>query len=299
MTEKIVTNSIEVNTNDGSAAKDLDALAAERNQKARQGGLKKYRDKLPDQKKLFVRDRLNLLLDPGSFVEDWLLANWNNPELAADGVVIGFGKIDGRRVAVMANDSTVKAGSWGAKTVAKILHIQEKALEYKIPLFYLVDSAGARITDQVEMFPGERHAGRIFYNEVRMSGIIPQVCMLFGPSAAGGAYIPAFCDIVIMVEGNASMYLGSPRMAEMVIGEKVQPGGNGRGADALHRKRLRRYAGQDRGRSYRRGPPLYGLFPAQLAATHAAWPSQTRPWPESRFPKSCRSTRTKPLICST
>ena len=84
-----------------------------------------------------------------------------------------------------------------------------------------MDSAGARITDQIEMFPGRRGAGRIFYNQVKLSGKVPQICLLFGPSAAGGAYIPAFCDIVIMVEGNASMYLGSPRMAEMVIGEKV------------------------------------------------------------------------------
>ena len=82
-----------------------------------------------------------------------------------------------------------------------------------------MDSAGARITDQAELFPGRRGAGRIFYNQVRLSGKVPQVCCLFGPSAAGGAYIPAFTDIVIMVEGNASMYLGSPRMAEMVIGE--------------------------------------------------------------------------------
>ncbi len=199
----------------------MNDVLEERTRKALGGGSKKYRDKLPEQKKLFVRDRLNLLLDPGSFVEDNLLANWNTAELAADGVVIGFGKIAGRRVALMANDSTVKAGSWGAKTVQKILHIQEKAMQYQIPMFYLVDSAGARITDQVEMFPGERHAGRIFYNEVRLSGLVPQICVLFGPSAAGGAYIPAFCDIVIMVEGNASMYLGSPRMAEMVIGEKV------------------------------------------------------------------------------
>src|SRR5919202_924677 len=80
---------------------------------------------------------------------------------------------------------------------------------------------GARITDQIEMFPGRRGAGRIFYMQCQMSGLVPQVCLLFGPSAAGGAYIPAFCDIVVMVEGNASMYLGSPRMAEMVIGEKV------------------------------------------------------------------------------
>src|SRR5204862_6566086 len=85
------------------------------------------------------------------------------------------------------------------------------------------DSAGARITDQLDMFPGRRHAGRIFNNQVRLSGSIPQICLLFGPSAAGGAYIPAFCDVVVMVDKNASMYLGSPRMAEMVIGEKVTP----------------------------------------------------------------------------
>ncbi len=121
----------------------------------------------------------------------------------------------------MANDSTVKAGSWGRRTVEKILRIQEAAQRLRVPMLYLVDSAGARITDQLDMFPGRRGAGRIFYNQVQMSGQVPQVCLLFGPSAAGGAYIPAFCDVVAMVEGNASMYLGSPRMAEMVIGEKV------------------------------------------------------------------------------
>jgi len=121
----------------------------------------------------------------------------------------------------MGNDSTVKAGSWGWRTVEKIIRIQETAEQYQIPLIYLVDSAGARITDQLEMFPGRRGAGKIFYNQVRLSGYVPQICLLFGPSAAGGAYIPAFCDVVTMVDGNASMYLGSPRMAEMVIGEKV------------------------------------------------------------------------------
>ena len=119
----------------------------------------------------------------------------------------------------MANDPTVKAGSWGARTVEKIVRLTEYALRHELPVFWLVDSAGARITDQVELFPGRRGAGRIFYNQVRLSGRVPQICCLFGPSAAGGAYIPSFCDIVIMVEGNASMYLGSPRMAEMVIGE--------------------------------------------------------------------------------
>ena len=136
-------------------------------------------------------------------------------------MVTGIGRVHGRPVAIMANDSTVKAGSWGARTVEKIIRIQETAGRLRIPLFYLVDSAGARITDQIDMFPGRRHAGRIFRNQVRLSGAIPQICLLFGPSAAGGAYIPAFCDVVFMVEKNASMYLGSPRMAEMVIGEKV------------------------------------------------------------------------------
>jgi acetyl-CoA carboxylase carboxyltransferase component len=186
-----------------------------------QGGAEKYHRKNAEQGKLFVRERLALLLDAGSFVEDGALANAVDPELPADGVVTGLGRIDGRAVCVMANDSTVKAGSWGARTVEKILRIQEVAARQKLPLFYLVDSAGARITDQVEMFPGRRGAGRIFHNEVHLSGLVPQICLLFGPSAAGGAYIPAFCDVVIMVEGNASMYLGSPRMAEMVIGEKV------------------------------------------------------------------------------
>ena len=141
--------------------------------------------------------------------------------MPADGVVTAIGKINGRVVCVMANDSTVKAGSWGARTVEKIIRIQETAMKLKVPIFYLVDSAGARITDQVDMFPNRRGAGRIFYNQVKMSGMVPQICILFGPSAAGGAYIPAFCDIVIMVDKNASMYLGSPRMAEKVIGEKV------------------------------------------------------------------------------
>ncbi len=189
--------------------------------RVRKGGAEKYHEKNAEQGKLFARERLRLLLDDGSFVEEGALAGALDPELPADGVVTGLGSVEGRPVCVMANDSTVKAGSWGRRTVEKILRIQEVAARERLPLFYLVDSAGARITDQLEMFPGRRGAGRIFHNEVRLSGVVPQICLLFGPSAAGGAYIPAFCDVVIMVEGNASMYLGSPRMAEMVIGEKV------------------------------------------------------------------------------
>jgi methylmalonyl-CoA decarboxylase subunit alpha len=185
------------------------------------GGPERHREKAREQGKLPVRERVAMLLDEGSFAEEGLLANWQEHGLGADGVVTGVGTIEGRAVALMANDPTVKAGSWGHKTVEKILRIQERALALGIPVVYLVDSAGARITEQVQMFPGRRGAGRIFHNQVKLSGAVPQVCVLFGPSAAGGAYIPAFCDVVIMREGTASMYLGSPRMAEMVIGEKV------------------------------------------------------------------------------
>jgi acetyl-CoA carboxylase carboxyltransferase component len=188
-------------------------------ERALQGNLEKEGEKLARQGKRFVRDRLARLLDPGSFAEDGLLANALAGDLPADGVVTGVGRVDGRPVCVMANDPTVKAGSWGARTVEKIVRLTETALRIEAPVVYLVDSAGARITDQVELFPGRRGAGRIFANEVRLSGKVPQVCCLFGPSAAGGAYIPAFCDVVFMVEDNASMYLGSPRMAESVIGE--------------------------------------------------------------------------------
>ena len=193
----------------------------EQTERIKRGGAPKYHEKLEKQNKLFVRRRLELLFDGDVELEDGLFANALADGLPADGVVTGIGRINGRPVCVMANDSTVKAGSWGARTVEKIIRIQETAERLRIPIIYMVDSAGARITDQVEMFPGRRGAGRIFYNQVKLSGMVPQVCVLFGPSAAGGAYIPAFCDVVIMVDKNASMYLGSPRMAEMVIGEKV------------------------------------------------------------------------------
>jgi methylmalonyl-CoA decarboxylase subunit alpha len=182
----------------------------------------KYRDKLRTEGKLFVRDRLKLLLDPGTeFQEDWLFARSEEAETPADGVVTGVGTVAGRPVCIMANDYTVKAGSWGEKTVLKIVRIQEKAARLRIPIVYLVDAAGGRISEQIKIFPGRFHAGRIFYNEVQLSGVVPQVCILFGPSPAGSAYLPALTDLVIMVDGKASLYVGSPRMVEMAIGEKT------------------------------------------------------------------------------
>jgi acetyl-CoA carboxylase carboxyltransferase component len=200
---------------------DADEALAQIRKRVLSGGAERYHAANAAKGKLFARERIALLVDDGSFVEDGLFANSLADGLPADGVITGIARIDGRQVCLMANDSTVKAGSWGARTVEKIIRIIERALQSSVPMIYLVDSAGARITDQVDLFPGRRGAGKIFHTQVRASGAIPQVCALFGPSAAGGAYIPAFCDVVAMVDGNASMYLGSDRMVEMVTGEKT------------------------------------------------------------------------------
>ena len=191
-------------------------------ERIKKGGPEKYHERNRKQNRLFARDRLKLLLDDGKIeFEDGMFAENQNPELPADAIITGVGRIHGRPVAFSASDSTVKAGAAGEKSVQKSLRIQEMAMQMRIPFFYLIDSAGARITDQVRLFPGRNHGGRTFYNQIKMSGVVPQIALMFGPSPAGSAYTPAFADIAIMVDGNASAYLGSPRMAEMVTREKV------------------------------------------------------------------------------
>src|SRR4051812_24105567 len=186
------------------------------NARARQGG-----DRSRLGTKLPVRERLAQLLDPDSFVEDGLLASALDEGLPADAVITGSGTVEGRSVGVVAHDPTVKAGSWGRRTVEKQIRLLERADRDLLPIFYLVDSAGGRLTDQLGFHPGPRGAARIFHLQVRLSGRVPQICCLFGPSAAGGAYMPAFCDWVGMVDGNASMFLASPRIAAKAIGEDV------------------------------------------------------------------------------
>jgi acetyl-CoA carboxylase carboxyltransferase component len=173
----------------------------------------RWPDKLP------VAERLAVLLDPGSWREDGLLGNAEAGGLPADGVRTGVGRIAGRTVAVIAHDFAVKAGSWGKLTCEKQVRILERADRDLLPVIYLVDSAGGRLTDQLGFFSDRRGASRIFQLQVALSGRVPQICCLLGPSAAGGAYMPAFTDWVGMVEGNASMYLASPRVAEKVTGE--------------------------------------------------------------------------------
>ena len=247
-------------------------------------------EKLRGQRKMTARERIDMLLDEGSFVEDGVLANAMASGLPADGVVTGRGTIEGMPAVVVANDPMVKAGSWGARTVEKMVRATEVALAERIPIVWLVDSAGARITDQVQLFPGRRGAGRIFYNQVRISGQVPQVCCLFGPSAAGGAYVPSFCDIVFMVDGNASMYLGSPRMAEMVVGEitTLEEMGGARmhvstsgcadnlasdDEDALDQARA--YLSYFP-RSWQHDPPEYQSEPPEIELTHDAIPADER-----------------------
>jgi len=205
---------------DRPAAVDVHRELSHRLERARLGGSEKNRQKVIESGKMLVRQRLELLFDAGWSFEDGLLARYDEG-LPGDAVVTCVGKVDGRDVAVIANDFTVKAGTWGKRTFEKITRIQEIADESGIPLVYLFDSAGARIDEQFESYAGRRAWGNIFYNQVQISGRVPQVCALFGPSPAGSAYVPALCDFTIMVNGHATAYLGSPRLAEMVTGEKV------------------------------------------------------------------------------
>jgi acetyl-CoA carboxylase carboxyltransferase component len=200
---------------------DLHRRLDEKIATAELGGSETARAKQLAAGKLLVRQRLALLLDDdGDVFEDGLLAR-SEEGLAGDALVTVIGKVDGRPVAVIANDFTVKAGTWGKRTFEKYTYTQERAAALGIPLVYLVDAAGARIDEQFDSYAGRHAWANIFYNLVQFSGRVPQVCALFGPSPAGSAYVPGLCDYVVMVRGGATAYIGSPRLAEMVIGEHV------------------------------------------------------------------------------
>ncbi len=177
--------------------------------------------------KLTARARIAELLDPGArFLEVGLLVAWDQykGQAPAAGVVTGVGKIEGRPAVVVANDATVKAGSWWPETITKILRAQEIAMRNRLPIVYLVDSAGVNLPYQDGIFPGQYGAGRIFYYNslMRAKLRVPQIAAVMGPCIAGGAYLPALSDVIIMVEGTSFMGLGGPNLVKGATGQVIE-----------------------------------------------------------------------------
>ncbi len=225
----------------GSSANDPGPTERERRlweeiEEIERGGPEKYKERLSEQGKLFVRDRLDLWFGEGSPVdegdsdgdggilfEDGRFAEFDSDDrLPADGLLTGAAEFEGREVHFMANDFTVKAGSMAGKGVEKFLRMQQRALKSGKPVLYLMDSSGGRIDQQRGFFANREGIGKYYYNHSMLSGRVPQICVLYGPCIAGAAYTPVFADFTGMVEGMSAMAIASPRMVEMVTGEEIE-----------------------------------------------------------------------------
>ncbi len=207
----------------GALVAELRALEA----RIRQGGGERRVRRQHDQGKLTARERVELLIDPGGgFLEIGLLVAYDqyDGQAPAAGVVTGLGEVSGREVVLVANDATVKAGSWWPETITKILRAQEIAMRCRIPIVYLVDSAGVNLPYQGGVFPGKYGASRIFYyNSVMRHYLdVPQLAAVMGPCIAGGAYLPALSDVIVMVEGTSFMGLGGPNLVKGATGQEVE-----------------------------------------------------------------------------
>jgi 3-methylcrotonyl-CoA carboxylase beta subunit len=203
-------------------SEELRALEA----KLREGGGKEKIARQHKQKKLIARERIERLCDPGSrFVEIGLLVAYDQYEGQAPGagVVTGLGMVHGRETVIVANDATVKAGSWWPETIKKILRAQELAMRCRIPIIYLVDSAGVNLPYQGGVFPGQYGAARIFYyNSIMRRYLrVPQLAAVMGPCIAGGAYLPALSDVIVMVKGTSFMGLGGPNLVKGATGQTI------------------------------------------------------------------------------
>jgi 3-methylcrotonyl-CoA carboxylase beta subunit/propionyl-CoA carboxylase len=203
----------------------LVAELRERVDRARQGGGERQLERHRAQGKLPVRERLTRLLDPGSpFLELSPLAAWDmyDNEAPGAGLVTGIGRVEGREVLVAANDATVKGGTYYPMTVKKHLRAQQVALDNRLPCVYLVDSGGAFLPLQADVFPDRDHFGRIFFNQARMSAEgIPQIAVVMGSCTAGGAYVPAMSDETVIVKGTGTIFLGGPPLVKAATGEEV------------------------------------------------------------------------------
>jgi acetyl-CoA carboxylase carboxyltransferase component len=208
-----------------AAYEQLLAVLRERSEVSRQGGGEAAMERHRSREKLPVRERVGRLIDPGSpFLELSPLAAWEmyDGEAPGAGIVTGVGRVEGREVVIIANDATVKGGTYFPMTVKKHLRAQEVALENRLPCIYLVDSGGAFLPLWTEVFPDANHFGRIFYNQAQMSSLgIPQVAAVMGSCTAGGAYLPAMCDESIIVKGTGTIFLGGPPLVKAATGEEV------------------------------------------------------------------------------
>jgi 3-methylcrotonyl-CoA carboxylase beta subunit len=220
----IQTNSAEFKTNSEHHRKLFQELSG-RLDEVRQGGGKEARTRHESRGKLFVRDRITKLIDPGSqFLEIAPLAAWDMYEGSAPGagIVTGVGVVHGREVMIVANDATVKGGTYFPMTVKKHLRAQEIARENRLPCIYLVDSGGAFLPMQADVFPDRDHFGRIFYNQAQMSALgIPQIAVVMGSCTAGGAYVPAMSDESVIVRNQGTIFLGGPPLVKAATGEVV------------------------------------------------------------------------------
>ena len=200
---------------------DLRARVAE----AAQGGGERARERHVARGKLLARERVRLLCDPGApFLELSQLAAHGMYDGAAPGagIVTGIGRIEGRECVIVANDATVKGGTYFPMTVKKHLRAQEIARDNRLPCLYLVDSGGAFLPAQDEVFPDREHFGRIFYNQATLSAAgIPQIAAVMGSCTAGGAYVPALSDEAIIVQGQGTIFLGGPPLVRAATGERV------------------------------------------------------------------------------
>ncbi|WP_323192664.1 acyl-CoA carboxylase subunit beta [Halostella sp. PRR32] len=256
--DELVASHEVTDSGDDAPAETDDLGPTEREEKIREeiadieaGGPKKYRDRLEEQGKLFVRDRLDLWFGDeddadgtsgetgsgaagGIHFEDGKFANFDawHPDgtdgseddgdrLPGDGLLTGAAEFEGRDLHFMANDFTVKAGSMAEKGVEKFLRMQQRALKSGRPVLYLMDSSGARIDQQRGFFANREGIGKYYYNHSMLSGRVPQICVLYGPCIAGAAYTPVFSDFTVMVEGVSAMAIASPRMVKMVTGEDI------------------------------------------------------------------------------
>lgn len=207
--------------------KDLVDRMAELHTKIGQGGSQKAKDKHLSRGKMLPRDRVTSLIDPGtSFLEVSPLAGHEmyGEDVPAGGVIAGIGSVEGVTCMIVANDSTVKGGTYYPITVKKHLRSQAIAQENKLPCIYLVDSGGANLPHQADVFPDKEHFGRIFFNQARMSSLgIPQISVVMGPCTAGGAYVPAMSDETIIVENQGTIFLAGPPLVKAATGEEVSP----------------------------------------------------------------------------